>query len=198
MDQETMNQLLANKDKYKASNKSRETFEKEWLSYVNENGHSFTQYVEEVTPATCLAPATATYKCANCEATQVHDVPDTQLDHDYSGDVQCNNDGTHQKKCVNGCGEYGPEEACSYRDETTPPTCTEWGYTTHTCTVCGYSYQDNYTSKLPAPEPAEPPHVHQYVASVVAPTEKEEGYTLYVCEGCGDSYKDNIVKPVGN
>ena len=38
MDQETMNQLLANKDKYKASNKSRETFEKEWLSYVNENG----------------------------------------------------------------------------------------------------------------------------------------------------------------
>ena len=38
MNQETMNQLLANKDKYKASNKSRETFEKEWLSYVNENG----------------------------------------------------------------------------------------------------------------------------------------------------------------
>ena len=38
MDQEIMNQLLANKDKYKASNKSRETFEKEWLAYVNENG----------------------------------------------------------------------------------------------------------------------------------------------------------------
>ena len=32
MDQEIMNQLLANKDKYKASNKSRETFEKEWLA----------------------------------------------------------------------------------------------------------------------------------------------------------------------
>ena len=38
MEQEIMHQLLANKDKHKASNKIREAFEKEWIAYVNENG----------------------------------------------------------------------------------------------------------------------------------------------------------------
>ncbi len=38
MDQEIMNQLLAYKDKHKASNKNRDAFENEWLAYVNENG----------------------------------------------------------------------------------------------------------------------------------------------------------------
>ncbi len=34
----------------------------------------------------------------------------------------------------------------SYDSVTTKPTCTEGGYTTHTCTVCGHSYQDDETS----------------------------------------------------
>ncbi len=31
-----------------------------------------------------------------------------------------------------------------YSDEITPPTCTEHGYTTYTCTICGESYVDSY------------------------------------------------------
>ncbi len=38
MDQEIMKQLLANKDKHKASARSRESFENEWISYAEENG----------------------------------------------------------------------------------------------------------------------------------------------------------------
>ncbi len=74
------------------------------------------------------------------------------------------------------------------------PTIWDKGYTLFTCTECGYSYMDNFTSKLPAHEENEV-HVHNYIASVVAPTSTERGYTLYVCEGCGDSYKDNYVDP---
>jgi len=97
---------------------------------------------------------------------------------------------------VNASGD-ATQHVHNYAKTIIEPTIWDVGYTLYTCTDCGYSYQDNYTSKLPAPEPVEPPHVHQYVASVVAPTEKEEGYTLYVCEGCGDSYKDNFIKPSG-
>ena len=36
----------------------------------------------------------------------------------------------------------------SYVDVVTPPTCTDQGYTTHTCSVCGDSYVDAYISAL--------------------------------------------------
>ncbi|MGM9562679.1 MAG: S-layer homology domain-containing protein, partial [Faecousia sp.] len=50
---------------------------------------------------------------------------------------------THSKTCAN-CGDV-VTEACSFTDVVTPPTTTSQGYTTHTCSVCGYSYKDNYT-----------------------------------------------------
>ncbi len=34
----------------------------------------------------------------------------------------------------------------SYTQTVTAPTCTSQGYTTHTCSECGYSYNDNYIS----------------------------------------------------
>ncbi len=36
----------------------------------------------------------------------------------------------------------------NYNAVITAPTCTEQGYTTHTCTSCGYSYVDSYTNAL--------------------------------------------------
>lgn len=35
----------------------------------------------------------------------------------------------------------------SFTDIVTAPTCTEKGYTTHTC-VCGYVYKDSYVDAL--------------------------------------------------
>lgn len=74
---------------------------------------------------------------------------------------------------------------------------TPWseGYTEYRCD-CGFSYKDNFTAPLPAPETEETPHVHNYITSVVAPTETEEGYTLHSCE-CGDSYCDSWVPALG-
>lgn len=42
----------------------------------------------------------------------------------------------------------------------------------------------------PTPEPTEPPHTHNYSASVTQPTCTTQGYTTYTCS-CGDSYNDD-------
>ena len=68
------------------------------------------------------------------------------------------------------------------------PTCTEQGYTTHTCDRCGYSYTSNLVSAAG----------HSYTAVVTAPTCSEAGYTTYTCATCGDSYVDNYVDATGH
>lgn len=46
------------------------------------------------------------------------------------------------------------------------------------------------TEEPTEPEPTEPPHTHNYRASVTQPTCTTQGYTTYTCN-CGYSYKDN-------
>ena len=115
----------------------------------------------------------------------------------------------------------------SYTAVVTPPTCTEKGYTTHTCS-CGDSYVDTYTNALGhawdngkvTKEPTETetgvktftctrcgetrtetmpviPHVHSYTAVVTAPTCTEKGYTTHTC-ACGDSYVDTYTDALGH
>lgn len=79
----------------------------------------------------------------------------------------------------------------SFSKTVTLPTASEMGYTTYTCSGCGYSYRDDYVSKLVPDEPAAPSHIHSYVGTVIPATEMEQGYTLFVCDVCGDSYKAN-------
>ena len=83
-----------------------------------------------------------------------------------------------------------------YEATVVAPTVFEQGYTIYKCKDCGHSYTDNYTAKLPAPEPEATPHIHDYTASVVAPTETEQGYTIHSCI-CGDSYKDSYIPALG-
>ncbi len=115
----------------------------------------------------------------------------------------------------------------SYTAVVTPPTCTEKGYTTHTCS-CGDSYVDTYVDALGhawdngkvTKEPTETetgvktftctrcgetrtetmpviPHVHSYKDVVTAPTCTEKGYTTHTCS-CGDSYVDTYVDALGH
>ena len=62
--------------------------------------------------------------------------------HDYTGKAKNNEDGTHSYLCTKGCGTYGNPAQHSYESVVTLPTCTEQGFTTHTCTVCGDNYKD--------------------------------------------------------
>ena len=115
----------------------------------------------------------------------------------------------------------------SYTAVVTPPTCTEKGYTTHTCS-CGDSYVDTYVDALGhawdngkvTKEPTETetgiktytctrcgetktetipvlPHTHSYKAVVTAPTCTAKGYTTHTCS-CGHSYVDTYTDALGH
>ena len=115
----------------------------------------------------------------------------------------------------------------SYTAVVTAPTCTEKGYTTHTCS-CGHSYADTYTDALGhawdngkvTKEPTETetgiktytctrcgetktetipvlPHTHSYKAVVTAPTCTAKGYTTHTCS-CGHSYVDTYTDALGH
>ena len=69
----------------------------------------------------------------------------------------------------------------SYEEVVTEPTCTESGYTTHTCSACGDSYTDSETEALG----------HSYTSEVVKePTCTENGLVTYTCSRCGDTYSE--------
>ena len=78
------------------------------------------------------------------------------------------------------------EQTCyhTYESTVTPPTCDEDGCTTHTCTVCGYSYTD-------APVAAKG---HNWDAGNITtyPTEDAEGVRTYVCTVCGGKKQESI------
>ena len=87
---------------------------------------------------------------------------------------------TSDKSAVKVTCRYKPIHLHSYTVKVIAPTCTEKGYTIHTCSGCGNSYKDTYTDATG----------HSYTTKVIAPTCTEKGYTLHTCTNCEDSYKD--------
>ncbi len=82
------------------------------------------------------------------------------------------------------CGEIVTHRlGHDYVGEITPPTCTERGYTTHTCTRCGNAYTDGETEALG----------HSYTDTVIPPTCAGEGYTVHTCTRCHHTYTDSTV-----
>ena len=76
-----------------------------------------------------------------------------------------------------------------YESVVTEPTCTEQGYTTHTCR-CGDSYVDAYVDALG----------HDWDDGVVTrePTEETEGERLFSCQRCDATYTEPIDKLPGD
>ncbi len=78
----------------------------------------------------------------------------------------------------------------NYINKIVSPTCTAKGYTTHTCSKCGYSYNDTYVDELG--------HDFSIYAKTVAPTCTEQGYDAYNCSR-GDKWKKyNLVPALGH
>ena len=141
---------------------------------VAEHEHEM-EYVAAVAP-TCGAEGNVEYwRCTVCgklfsdaagenEITLESTVIPATGNHTFGAYVS-NNDGTHKHVC-SVCGAEETEN-CTYTDVVTAPTETEQGYTTHTCTVCGYSFVDSYTAPLGTDYP-----VHFSVpAGVTAPAD---------------------------
>ena len=124
------------------------------------------------------------------------------------------------------CGATdGEATGHNYEAVVTEPTCTEQGYTTHTCAGCGDAYQDTYTE--PKGHSYEPVTVeptcteqgyigqacacgdvivesfiqakdHSYEEVVTEPTCTEQGYTTHTCTVCADSFVDTYTDPKGH
>ena len=118
-------------------------------------------YVKGDTVApTCTKPGYMSYVCSECEHTYRGDEVaalghDTELrnakaatatEKGYTGDEICKVCGV-TVKTGEVIPELGEEHTHSYTDVVTAPTCTEKGYTTHTC-ACGESYKDSYVNAL--------------------------------------------------
>ena len=113
------------------------------------------------------------------------------------------------------CGHnvVSEKEKHTFKEEVTDPTYENGGYTTYTCSICGYSYVDNETSKLEHNYSStwsydEYSHwhacidkgyehlkkdesSHTFTTSITDPTYEQGGYTTYTCSICGYSYVDN-------
>ena len=152
-----------------------------------EHEHDYTQVV--ITAPTCTKQGYTTHTC-RCGDSYV----DTYVDatgHTW-GEWTTAKEPTEEAfgEEVRACGVCGETETNtlpkkehehSYTSVVTEPTCTEQGYTTHTC-KCGDSYKDTYVDETG----------HSYEDSVTAPTCNAGGYTTHTC-ACGDTYTDAYV-----
>ncbi len=147
---------------------------------------------KEVTPPTCKEQGYTTYTCTRCDYNKVDDYVDA-IDHNRkiinSVDATCTEAGLSQGYECGDCGvilEAQTEiEPLGHNTRTriTQPTCTEQGYTTHTCVRCDYIEVDTYTEAKG----------HNYKESVIiSPTCTQIGIKKYTCKSCGDSYTEEM------
>ena len=147
--------------------------------YITATGHN---YVETVVDPTCLEGGYTTHICENCNRSYVDNKVDA-LGHG-GGTATC----TEGAVCEN-CGTvYIDAIGHNYEATTTAPTCTEEGYTTHTCLNCGGSYIDSIVAAKG----------HSETAVVTEPTCIDAGYTTYTCGICGKEEQRDPTDPLGH
>ena len=74
-----------------------------------------------------------------------------------------------------------------YRVGVTPPTCTEWGYTTYLCQACGHTWRESFTP---------PRHIKPHWETVIPPTTSKEGLRRQTCTACGALLAEETLPPL--
>ena len=169
-------------------------------SYVDDEtaalGHSLVRHAAKA--PTCTEAGWSAYDtCAHCDYTTYAELP--AAGHQPAAAVK---EKEVAPTCT-GAGSYDEVVYCSvcraelrrtsntvaalghdYRAAVTAPTCTEAGYTTHTCARCGDRYTDNETAALG----------HAWDAGVVTkePTETSTGVRTFTCTRCGEKRAEVI------
>ena len=118
------------------------------IQIISAPGHN---YVITVTNPTCTEKGYTTYKCSACEDSYVDNYIDA-TGHDLDDwttlvPATCTKDGEERRDCKS-CEHYETQTIKAighdYEDVITYPTCSERGFTTHTCTNCEDMYIDSY------------------------------------------------------
>ena len=153
-------------------------------------------YVTKTYAPTCKAEGYTEHKCSVCGHTYKTDIK-SKVDHKWGSwkvikAATETSTGTQEHTCtVCGAKETATipktTHKHSYTTKVVAPTCTDQGYTLHTCS-CGYSYKDTYKNATG----------HSYTTKVTAPTCTAKGYTTHTCTKCKTSYKDSYTNPTGH
>ena len=182
----------------------------------DEEPHSFH---EDITDPTYESGGYITHTCIICGYSYV-DSETSQLIHNYSSGWS-HDETSHWHACIDEGYEdlKSDEEPHSFRDKVINPTFETCGYTSHTCIVCGYYYEDNEISPLQHSFSSEWSfdeshhwHActdegydfkmnygnHQFEINAVNPTYESGGYTVHTCTICGYSFTDNYTSPFGH
>ena len=153
-------------------------------AYTNATGHSY-NYAATKNPTTS-ATGTLTGTCSKCSGTTTMTLPKlntTDYTYQVTKEPTCTATGTGRytwKNTTYGSFYFDVSIAAkghSYTSRVTAPTCTEQGYTTHTC-ACGHSYKDAYTNATG--------HSYNYVV-MKKPTISETGTLTGVCTRCANT-----------
>ncbi len=171
---------------------------------------------------TCMENGYTDYKqCVACDTEIDKEViladPDA---HKWSAQPTSTADGKHYYTCEYNAEHKDVYDCFSSNPSVLSPTCTDGGYTLHTCDECGYQWTTDPTE----------PTGHDYgewitndeknghyrvckndenhietgicaesaTAVVTAPTCTEQGFTTYTCDLCGNVWKDNYTEPTGH
>ena len=132
-----------------------------------------------ISSGTCVGSGVIEYKCQRCGATRLEGDP--AKGHTPGAPATC----TEPQLCEKCGAVIAPALGHNYTDEVTPPTCTEMGYTTHTCENCGDTYKDEYTN----------PTGHKESDWIVdkEPTVDSEGERHKECKDCGEKLESESI-----
>ena len=164
-------------------------------SYVDALGHD---YNSVVTAPTCTEDGYTTYTCKN-DATHTY-VGDEVAATGHTEETleavapKCEATGLTEGKKCSVCDKVLVAQQTidalghDYESVVTNPTCTEKGYTTHTCKKGDHTYVDSYVDALG----------HDYESVVTNPTCIEKGYTTHTCKKGDHTYVDGYEDALGH
>ena len=145
-----------------------------------------------VAPTCTETGLTAGKHCSRCDAVLVAQETVAALGHDLVNHAAqaatCSEIGWAAYNTCSRCDYTTYEEIAAlghdYNAVVTAPTCTEAGYTTHTCSRCSDSYVDTYTDALG----------HSWNSGVVttAPTCTAKGVKTYTCTVCSATRTEDV------
>ncbi|MBQ9531405.1 MAG: leucine-rich repeat protein [Eubacterium sp.] len=146
-----------------------------------------------VTNPTCTEQGYSTYNCSSCGQTFYDNYTET-IPHSWDAGVvttesTCSQEGVKTYTCTE-CSamktEAIPVDSSNhnYTAAVIDPSCTERGYTKHTCSLCGNTYNSDYTETIP----------HSWDAGVVTTesTCSQEGVKTYTCTECSATKTEAI------
>ena len=165
--------------------------------------------------STCSSTGHTYLRCTKCGYERDFILPIDPARHDW-GDWVSNHDGTHTRTCKLD-SSHTETGNCQITSRINEPTCTEEGYTDHTCTLCGYGYQDMIVPALGHDWGAwtnngnsthsricrhDPSHRETldcvYTAVVIPPTCETPGLTTHICNKCWHTYDDTPTPAMGH